>query len=125
MVSVAATVPAADVYPVSNDVAFSPRAVCTAVKPVSIASNSARSVEDEIVELVDGLRRPRPAEVRAGSSRGTGDAAEGGDNGGLCGAHLEDEQEQDKDEQQQRADGEVDGGMFHALGKRVLTTDGH
>ena len=34
--------------------AFSPRAVCTAVKPVSIASNSARSVEDEIVELVDG-----------------------------------------------------------------------
>ncbi|MBK8570432.1 MAG: hypothetical protein IPN81_11035, partial [Nitrosomonadales bacterium] len=34
--------------------AFSPRAVCTAVKPVSIASNSARNVEDEIVELVDG-----------------------------------------------------------------------
>jgi hypothetical protein len=51
--------------------------------------------------------------VRAGSSRRTGDATERGDDSGLRGAHLEDEQEQDKDEQQQRADGEVDGGIFH------------
>src|SRR5688572_25411574 len=82
-------------------------------------------VVNALVELVDRLDGPRPAEVGAGSGLAA-DTAEGGDYGQLRLAHLKEEQEQTKDEQQQRADGDGDGIAFHALWKKGKETiNGH